>query len=368
MLQMKKTLNFLQNLPEGFSAKRKTMFGKNMVLITPTDIKTKWDKDTEMFRSCIFDEDTGKIYSMGFKKFSNFSENPDFQPWDISWKFEARHKIDGSLLLISKVDGNILVRTRGVFDAREHETGDEIDGLIQKYEGLFDNKFINSENYTILCEHTTPKRIIVLRESEEPKLTLLGIINHDTLEYIPQFVLDSFAMVVEIDRPQKYEYNSISECIADVAAWVGKEGVIVHSPDYQTLKKIKAEQYLALHKICTGMRSISNVLDVFIESPRFVEYQDFYNFVLTTIDYEVAEKIKDDIAKITEAYGKFIHSVNTIERAMEYISKLDSRKKQAMAIQEHWDGFMIPVGFSLLDNKPLDDKLVKKSMEKLLNL
>jgi hypothetical protein len=39
-----------------------------------------------------------------------------------------------------------------------------------------------------------------------------------------------------------------------------------------------------------------------------------------------------------------------------------------MAIQEHWDGWLVPVAFSLLDNKELDDKLVKKSMEKILNL
>ena len=118
-----------------------------------------------------------------------------------------------------------------------------------------------------------------------------------------------------------------------------------------------------MHKICTGMRTISNVLDVFIESPRFVEYQDFYDFISTTIDYEVAEKIKDDIAKITEAYGKVIHSVQIIERAMEHISKLETRKKQAMAIQKEWSAWswMIPVAFSLLDNKPLDDKMVKKS-------
>ena len=103
-------------------------------------------------------------------------------------------------------------------------------------------------------------------------------------------------------------------------------------------------------------------------SPRFVECEQFYKYVADNIYVELAEKIKDDIVKITEAYGKFIHSVNIIERAMGYISKLDSRKKQAMAIQEHWDGFMIPLGFAMLDKKELDDKLVKKSMEKLLNL
>jgi hypothetical protein len=88
------------------------------------------------------------------------------------------------------------------------------------------------------------------------------------------------------------------------------------------------------------------------------------------VDFELAEKIKDEMIQITEAYGKFIHSVNIIERAMGYISKLETRKEQALAIQKEWSewSWMIPCAFSLLDNKPLDDKLVKKSMEKLLGL
>jgi hypothetical protein len=223
---------------------------------------------------------------------------------------------------------------------------------------------------SILFEWTTPKNIIVIREHETPTLTLVGVASHDVYEtyYAGQEWLDDFAKVYGLTRPEKYEYNSIEECILDVSAWKGKEGVVLYSPNGQTLKKIKASLYCELHKIATGMRTISNVLDVFMESPRFVEYQDFYNFLCNSLDFEIAERVKDDIAKITEAYGKFIHSVNTIERAMGYISKLDSRKKQAMAIQEHWDGWMVPVSFSLLDNKPIDDKLVKKSMEKLLNL
>jgi hypothetical protein len=367
-MKNKKILNFYKNLPKGFVAKKRTMFGKNMVLITPADIKTEWTTELEMFRSCLFDEDTGEIYSLGFKKFVNFGENPDFQPWNHSWKIEARHKIDGSLLCISKVDGNILIRTRGVFDAREHETGDEIDGLIQKYKYLFDNIFINSENHTILCEHTTPKRIIVLRESEEPKLTLLGIINHQTLEYIPQFVLDSFGMIVEVDRPQKYEYNSLQECIADVSAWKGKEGVVLYSADGQILKKIKATEYCELHKLATGIKTISHVLDVFMESPKFADYESFYKYIETLLDYEIAEKCKPFISEITDAYAKFEEYLKKMRSGVEIIRNYSSRKEQAEAIQKEFRGWKTSIAFLLLDNREPDDKLIRKSLEKILEI
>jgi len=361
--------------PEQFNFKDVTIAGDECLLITPNSIKCKWDDDNSHFRSIIITKDDNKIVSLGMKKFCNWGEKPDFQPWNTEWKFDAYTKIDGSLLIISKYKGNLICRTRGTVDARMLANGHEIDGLIEKYPMVFDNPYLDSENWSIHCEWTTPNNIIVIREHEEPTLTLLGLIRHDNQKYLNQKAVDGIAKNYNIGRPKRHHYNSVKECIDDVTLWRGIEGVVIYSIESdigassnQTLKKIKASLYCELHKIATGMRTISNVLDVFMESPRFVEYQDFYKFLCDSLDFEIAERVKDDIAKITEAYGKFIHSINTIERAMEYISKLDSRKKQAMAIQEHWDGWMIPVGFSLLDNKELDDKLVKKSMEKILNL
>jgi hypothetical protein len=354
--------------PEQFNFKDVTIAGDECLLITPDSIKCKWNAENERFRSIIIRKSDHKVISHGLKKFTNFFENPDFQPWNSEWKFEARHKYDGSCAIISKHNGELIFRTRGTASAYYHDNGNEIDFLIGKYPALFDSVYLLGEKYTIICEWVTPSRIICLREFDEPTLVLLGVVVNETGDYLSQAWVDMIARDWKMERPKRYEYNSISECIADVEAWVGREGVVLYSPDGNTLKKIKSSHYLSLHRLSFGIKNISNVLDVFMESSRFVESKDFYNYVVTTLDFEIAERVKDDITKITEAYGKFIHSVNTIERAMEYISKLDSRKKQAMAIQEHWDGWLIPCAFSLLDNKPLDDKLVKKSMEKLLGL
>jgi hypothetical protein len=354
--------------PEQFKFKDCTIAGDECWLINPNDMSTAWDDDNARFRSCIVRKSDNFVVSQGFAKFTNFGERPDFQPWDNSWKIEARHKIDGSLLIVSKYKGELIIRTRGTVDARQLDNGHEIDLLIKKYPKAFDNHLLYVEHYTLLYEWTTPTNIIVLREHDEPTLTLVGVVDNIDSVYYSQRALDLFAKDLSVNRPEKYEYNSVEECILDVAAWSGKEGVVLYSPDGQTLKKIKADEYCELHKLATGIKGIKQVLDVFLASPKFVEEKEFYNYISTTLDFEIAEKCKDFIGEVTEAYGKFIHSVNTVERAMEYISKLDSRKKQAMAIQEHWDGWLIPCAFSLLDNKPLDDKLVKKSMEKILNL
>jgi hypothetical protein len=353
---------------EEFNFKDITVACDDCWLITPNGMGTDWTDDNAHFRSCIITKNDHRVVSLGFKKFTNIFEKPDFQPWNSDWNFTARRKIDGSLLCISKYKGELITRTRGTQSVRTLPNGHEIAFLMEKYPKVFDNEHLDSEDWSILVEWTTPTNIICLREHEEPTLTLLGMISHHTLNYETQKHMDYLGTLWDIPRPEAYEYASLEECINDVKMWEGKEGVIIYSADEQTLKKIKADLYLKIHKLATGIRNISNVLDVFMESPRSYKYEDFKKFIEDTMDYEIALKVDEDIHKITEAYGKFIHSVNTIERAMGYISKLDSRKKQAMAIQEHWDGFMIPCAFQLLDNKPLDDKLVKKSMEKLLGI
>jgi T4 RnlA family RNA ligase len=360
------------NLPntEIFNFRDVVVAGDECLLITPKDLSVNWTDENAGFRSCVvLKNNPDYCISRGFSKFTNWGESPDFQPWDNSWNFQARYKVDGSLLCISKYKGQLIIRTRGNIDARSHVNGHEIDLLIEKYPMVFNNSHLNDEYITILCEWTSPNNVIVVKEHSEPTLTLLNVVHNHTGEYESQDYLDNVGWVWSIPRPEKYEYNSVADCIADVKAWEGKEGVVIYSPDFQTLKKIKSDSYLRLHRISAGICSVSSVLDLFIESPKFTTGEDFYNYVKDTLDYEIAEKIKSEIQQVIEAYNTFIQMVSVLERAINtYIGSLETRKKQAMAIQEQWTGWLVPLGYHLLDKKPLDNKIIKKSLEKILNL
>jgi hypothetical protein len=353
---------------EEFNFKDVTITGDECWLITPDSIKCKWTEDTLKFRSMIIRKSDHLIISRSFPKFFNYSEQPDLDKFPLDERFTAYEKLDGSLGIFDSYRGELLARTRGTSNLRQLENGHELDFLLKKYKKFFDH-VMNEPDYTFLCEWQTNSNIIVVGGFPEPKLSLIGIIHKETGLMFSQEHLDDLAKDLDIPRPDKYHYESIQECVQDVEMWRGKEGVVLYSESGK-MRKLKGEWYLSLHKIFTGMRSLSNILDFFLSSPRFVEYGDFYNYTVQHVDFELAEKIKDEMIQITEAYGKFIHSVNIIERAMGYISKLETRKEQALAIQKEWSewSWMIPCAFSLLDNKPLDDKLVKKSMEKLLGL
>lgn len=358
---------FLDDKNPDFDYKEILVCGDKLVLITPKKISVKWNEDNLIFRSLIVNPFTYEICSFSFPKFFNFSEKPDLDKFPLDEKFVAYEKLDGSCAVFDSYKGQLLARTRGTTDLRQMPNGYELDFLLKKYAKFFDY-VMDDPDYTFLCEWQTNTNVIVIGGFPEPKLSLIGIIHKETGMMFCQEHLDDLAKDLDISRPQQYHYDSIQECIQDVETWVGKEGIVLYS-ESNKMRKLKGDWYLVAHRLATGLRSLSNILDFFIESPRFVEYKDFYDYTIQLIDFEVAERIKDEMKQITEAYGKFLHKINIIQREISYhIRAYETRKEQAIAIQQQWKDWMIPIAFAILDNKPIDDKLVKKSMEKILKL
>ena len=345
---------------------------EDFFLVTPTDMGTQWNDDNARYRSALVRASDGAVVSQGFGKFVNFGEKPDFQPWDNSWPVEARHKMDGSLLIVSKYKGKIIARTRGTVDARQLPNGHEIDFLIQKYPKAFDC-WILDRNYSLLYEWTTPNNIIVLREHNEPTLTLIGMVYNPTCEYESQTTLDAMSKYIGVGRPDEHMYSSVEECISDVSAWVGKEGVVLYSPDGQTLKKIKAEAYLQLHRIATGVKGVKNVLDLWLAAPeKFDTVEAFYTYVETTLDFEIAEKISDEMIAVVSAWNEFDAHIQELRRFVSaYVSThdctaTDYRKSFALLVQKNYTDWRSGLAFTLFVGKDIEERQLKNAMLTLL--
>ncbi len=361
----------LKKQPSDFTFKDVVVCGDSCVLINPKEIGCKWDNDNARFRSCLVRKSDNFIISQLYPKFVNFFESPDFQPWNNEWKFEARRKMDGSLLGISKYKGEIIARSRGSIDFRQLPSGVMDLEYVEKTNEKFFSwiKSLPEETYefTFLFEITSPNNVIVLREHSEPTLTLLGMIHNQTAILAKQDEVDYIASRFELNRPQKYEFSSIEDCIREVTLWEGVEGVVITSPDGQTLKKIKASLYCKLHKILSGMKSLGNVLDVFMESPKFEKSDDFYKFVETTLDWEIAEYCKDSIKEICEAYCIVLDKIKKADNVVQGLQGL-TRKEQALDIQQQYSDWRTGYCFSRLDGKEMDDKTLRKAIEKELKI
>lgn len=344
-----------------FDYKEGIVGGDVVYLVTPNHMGVKWTDENRHLRSCIIRKSDCKIISLGQRKFTNFGEQPDFEPWQSYFSFEALRKMDGSLLIISRHNGELIVRTRGTFSIKTLGNGQELDFLVKKYPKLF--SICNSiyDDHSVLLEWTTPSNIIVLRESDEPTLTLLNIINHKSLEYKSQNEVDEYASKWNVARPTRYHYNSLQECIDDVTTWKDAEGVVLYHGQY--LKKIKAAEYLRLHRCKSAISSMSNLIELFVESGSADEH-DFYKYIELTLDHELAEIAKPDINRIGPALKLYTTQYQEVK---DFIKTLEgTRKEQALTIISRWSDWRKSLAFTLLDNKT-DDQKKAKILEQLID-
>jgi len=329
-------------------------------LIFPIKHDIKWNDDNKIFRSSIWTKG-GELVSASWKKFTNLGEQLEFEPIDIDSDIEFIHKLDGSTLIISKFKGELIVRTRGTSDATTLDNGDEIPFLKRKYPLVFNNDYLNTEQYSIVCEWYSPRNIIVEREAEEPTLWLTGVIKHDDYSYVLQNDLDIFSTDWKVERPIRYKFNSISSMIESVNQWKKGEGIVIYGNKGQILKKTKSDRYLLLHRIKSTLSNVKNLIEFYIEK-EMPCYEDFYKIIETEFDYEIAVQLKEELEKICEAGEKAKKYIDHILEVVHDIRKVETRKDQAIMIKRNFKENSSFV-FSVLDGKIIN----KEQWTKLIN-
>jgi RNA ligase len=205
-----------------------------------------WDAESRACRGLIVADDD-EIVARPFPKFHNLHEHgPDSAagPLTLVPPLSVLDKLDGSLGIAYRrpSDGSLAWATRGSFMSEQaqwatawwadHHYGDfPVDGT------------------TWLAEIIYPANRIVLDYGDRAGLTLLATIDNATGEHIgssrwPDEFVDSFGVVDDIaaldrnDRPNA-------------------EGYVVLSGDRLTRVKLKADEYMRLHKILTGASSVT---------------------------------------------------------------------------------------------------------------
>lgn len=340
---------------------------ENKILIHRKEAGVKWNDKNKYFRSSLWDKESGKLISAGFRAFVNYGEQPDFEPLEASTRITAVTKMDGSLLCVSSSNGELIVRTRGTVDASKLSNGYEIEFLKNKYPKVFDNHYINNGRYTLLFEWTTPTNRIVLSETSEPCLWLIGMVLHDSKDgfykYVHQEHLDTVAWFLEVERPKTYSItisDNIEKLKKDIEPLVDIEGVVVYDESGQILKKIKTLRYLELHKIFTGVKTVDHLFDIFVEygTPN---RENFEALLATNFDWELVTTLKP---LLDELYLKMKKINLEINRLKIYFTKPDfvalDRKGKAQKINEYFSTYT-GIAFAMLDGKDLPPHKVWKT-------
>jgi len=350
---------------ENFMVHEHFLNGEIVYLIQPVHIGVKWQKETLIFRSSVWNVN-GELISGGFKKFFNWSEQPDISPLPSSLKNTTIvEKIDGSLLIVSKYKSNYIFRTRGTVDASKLDNGSELElfkeTILTEFTHLLGTqKQHDMWDFSILFEWVSPNQRIILNYGDSPEWYLVGMVFHDDYRLQTQRELDGLASACHLKRPPVYTFPSIADLMSGVETWKGKEGVVVYSNNDQTLHKIKAFEYLSKHRF-KSEATLENTLELYFSmgKPSYVEFE---KKLIEAFDYECFEMVRGFISIICDAnkeVEKIIKGMGVFVR--DVLLPLPTRRDQAQKVLESYSiTNRASMVFVLLDGKILSEDQMKK--------
>lgn len=238
-------------------------------------------------------------------------------------------KMDGSLGILYKGrDGKLYIATRGSFTSDQAVHATEI--LRTKYAD-----FKPLSGYTYLFEIIYPENRIVCDYADMDDLVFLGAVKIATGKSYGAYYADKFNWFGP--KAETFPYATMREALGTPPR-AGKEGFVVHLLESDVRVKIKQEDYIALHRIVTGLNARSvwqaivdgNLNELIEQIP-----DEFHGFI---------QGVSKDIR--TAAKAK-VYETHVVYHATGCNPAITSRRDFAMAVNNHplswalfkmWDG------------------------------
>lgn len=197
-----------------------------------------WNEVTLQCRGLIID-DGFNVVARPFDKFFNYGDS-SAPKLSMDMAVQVTDKLDGSLGILWNYKGAQGIATRGSFTSDQAVHATSI--WFEKY------NFPVSDCWTYLFEIIYPENRIVLNYGDMDDLILLGVRdNEDGQILLPQEVPTWKGPVAT-----SYSFKTLSEALA-APPRANAEGYVVYVPELDDRVKIKQEDYVALHKIVTGL-------------------------------------------------------------------------------------------------------------------
>jgi len=348
---------------ESFMVHEHIISGEVVYLVQPKHIGAKWKNDNLHFRSSVWNYN-GELISASFPKFFNWSEQPDLSPVPTSLKnATVVEKLDGSLLIVSKYNGQYILRTRGTVDASTMANGHELEIFKERFKNSLQRLGMATPetwNVSLLFEWVSPINKIVLNYGEEPDWYIVGIVNHSDYSLFTQSELDMWSKKYGFKRPPTYTFSGVEDLLKDVDQWRGKEGVVVYSKNDQMLHKVKAMDYLIKHRF-KSEATLENTLDLYFNYDK-PSYQEFASKLTETFDYECFEMVRGYASQVCDASKEVNKIVDGFKSFIDnQLKSLSTRKEQAQkVISSYSESNRSSMIFSLLDGKSLTADQQKK--------
>jgi RNA ligase len=199
-----------------------------------------WTEVTRTCRGLIYDTATDHIVARPFGKFFNYGEHPDGS-LDLTAPADVTDKLDGSLGILYATGDGWAIATRGSFTSEQAIRATRL--FRSHYAG-----FEPPDGMTVLFEIIYPGNRIVV-DYGGMDLVVLGAVDIATGETVsPDWVSLWPGPVAET-----MSARTLAEALA-LPPRHGREGVVVRMGD-STMVMIKQGDYVALHRLITGMNA-----------------------------------------------------------------------------------------------------------------
>lgn len=329
------TIEDIQNLVrEGFtdwkqfgdvSVKRKD----NLLIFNYQSLAINWNFFERVSRGLIVDTDTGEIVARPFDKFFNWGENGQKTKGDI---VHVSEKMDGSLGILYRRNGEYKIATRGSFDSEQAQWA-------TKYLNAHYDLTLLPDNWTLLFEIVYPENRIVVDYSGREDLVLLAIRERHTGRELSPSMVKAVASIYRFNLPKTYSFSEVADLIQSTKSLSGnEEGYVVLFSD-GTRWKFKGERYLELHRLVSGL-TFQNALKA-VENGSIDQ-------ILSVVPDEFLVEVKEWIAMIQARIDK----VNGDVQEAYYDAPKETRKEYALWVKNrvpHLQAYM----FAKLDGKDI---------------
>jgi T4 RnlA family RNA ligase len=295
-----------------------------------------WDEVTLSCRGLVTD-DRAVVYARPFKKFFNIEEGKHTP----TSEFEVFEKMDGSLGIMFKYNGEVICATRGSFASDQAV-------WMSKFAKEYNYQDIIVDGFTYLFEIIYPENRIVVNYGDQERLVLLGIIKTESGEELPydDISFEGWDIVNKYDGIR--DYSELKSKIDNNA-----EGFVIRFSNGDRMK-IKGEEYLRLHKVMTNL-STTAVWEVLSNGSSMDD-------LLKDVPDEFYDKIKDYEKSLIVQFNKL---------GEEYQNHFDSIKGLGIRKLFAQTAIMFQhpsILFGMLDGKDISPtiwKIIKPEFRKL---
>jgi RNA ligase len=199
-----------------------------------------WNSVTRQCRGLIADE-SGLVVARPWMKFFNYGDHPAGSI-DLASPAEVADKVDGSLGVLYRDGSGWAIATRGSFVSEQAKHATAV--LRERYP-----RFEPPEGLTVLFEIVYPGNRVIVDYGDTDDLVLLGAVDIATGDAVGPAGVPSW------DGPAAaaFSVRTLAEALA-LPARPNAEGIVARLPGGLMLK-IKQDDYVALHRLVTGLNS-----------------------------------------------------------------------------------------------------------------